>query len=337
MTHRRSDCGILTAPSQEVVPLVRSVLVLQTVVPCVLLLWLWWSRPWSRADGALRVTLVLGVIAALGLATPWLSLPPFVCSLWLVVWPFAAVRAWRRMVATDAAGWRLWWRRAVVALLAGGVAAAWTTAALAVDGRRVPVGHVLDLACPLGPGAYRVVNGGSRLFVNAHLATLEPAPRVAPWRGQSYGLDLVQIDGFGRRARRLLSPNVSDYFIYGQSVLAPCDGRVVAAVDGRPDMTVGARDPDREHLAGNYVRLACGAYDVLLAHLQPGSVRVDAGDAVSTGTLLGFVGNSGNTDEPHLHISAQRRAGDEPPIGGQPVWITIEGRFGIRNDRVGCD
>src|SRR3954471_18618605 len=38
------------------------------------------------------------------------------------------------------------------------------------------------------------------------------------------------------------------------------------------------------------------------AHLQPGSLKVHVGDRVRAGQVLGLVGNSGNTDFPHLHF-----------------------------------
>lgn len=40
----------------------------------------------------------------------------------------------------------------------------------------------------------------------------------------------------------------------------------------------------------------------LYAHLVPGSVAVSVGQVVSQGQLLGRLGNSGNTDGPHLHF-----------------------------------
>ena len=38
------------------------------------------------------------------------------------------------------------------------------------------------------------------------------------------------------------------------------------------------------------------------AHMRPGSLRVKLGDQVTVGQLLGNVGNSGNSSEPHLHM-----------------------------------
>ena len=36
--------------------------------------------------------------------------------------------------------------------------------------------------------------------------------------------------------------------------------------------------------------------------MQPGSLRVEVGDRVRRGQVLGLLGNTGNTDAPHLHF-----------------------------------
>ena len=38
-----------------------------------------------------------------------------------------------------------------------------------------------------------------------------------------------------------------------------------------------------------------------LAHMKMGSVRVKTGDTVKAGQVIGLLGNSGNSDAPHLH------------------------------------
>jgi murein DD-endopeptidase MepM/ murein hydrolase activator NlpD len=43
----------------------------------------------------------------------------------------------------------------------------------------------------------------------------------------------------------------------------------------------------------------------LYDHLRAGSLAVGVGDAIRAGQLLGRVGNSGNTSEPHLHLQVQ--------------------------------
>lgn len=40
----------------------------------------------------------------------------------------------------------------------------------------------------------------------------------------------------------------------------------------------------------------------LYAHFKPGSVRVRKGEYVRRGQVLGLVGTSGNSSEPHLHF-----------------------------------
>ena len=52
------------------------------------------------------------------------------------------------------------------------------------------------------------------------------------------------------------------------------------------------------------------------AHLQPGSLRVKVGDKVKRGQVLGLLGNSGNSTEPHLHFS----------IGDGPAAVTANSR-----------
>lgn len=45
---------------------------------------------------------------------------------------------------------------------------------------------------------------------------------------------------------------------------------------------------------------------MLLAHMKKGSLVVKEDIPVKTGDLIGQVGNSGNTSEPHLHIHARQ-------------------------------
>ena len=58
---------------------------------------------------------------------------------------------------------------------------------------------------------------------------------------------------------------------------------------------------------GNYVLIDHGNREYsLYAHMQPGSVHVRPGDSVAAGTLLGRLGSSGNSTEPHLHFHVCR-------------------------------
>lgn len=86
--------------------------------------------------------------------------------------------------------------------------------------------------------------------------------------------------------------------------------------------------------AGNHVILDCGEFVVLLAHLRQGSVQVTVGQTVGKAQVIGQVGNSGNTSEPHLHIHAQRRGAAGTPLSGEPLWVLFETGFLVRNQIV---
>jgi len=103
-------------------------------------------------------------------------------------------------------------------------------------------------------------------------------------------------------------------------------------LDGVPDAPLGV--PDRAHMAGNFVRIRCGAFEVLVGHLAPGSVRARVGAIVKPQDAIGRVGNTGNTDAPHLHVHAQRPSLTSDPLAGDPLPVAFEGRYLLRGDRV---
>jgi hypothetical protein len=178
-----------------------------------------------------------------------------------------------------------------------------------------------------------VANGGGTETVNAHLMTLDPAvTRFRGYRGQSFGIDIVRLNKAGRTTNGLHPADPARYAIFDDPLYAPCSGRVVAARSDRPDMPVPRMD--RDYLLGNHVVLACGAVHVVLAHFRQGTVRLRPGMTVSTGQYLGRVGNSGNSQEPHLHLHAQTPGSQSQPIAGEPLPIRINGRDLVRNDRL---
>ena len=95
----------------------------------------------------------------------------------------------------------------------------------------------------------------------------------------------------------------------GVAVLAAAPGVVRGMRDGRPDISVS--DPGAPPLDG----MDCGnglaiqhadGYETQYCHLKQGSLLVQPGDRVETGTPLGEVGLSGNTEFPHLHLTLRR-------------------------------
>ena len=100
------------------------------------------------------------------------------------------------------------------------------------------------------------------------------------------------------------------YYSYGKAVLAVADGRVVIARDGLPENIPGHGDAFHpavpitlETVAGNTITLDLGGGQfAYYMHLQPGSLRVKAGDRVRRGQVLARIGASGDAREPHLHF-----------------------------------
>ena len=306
---------------------------LQLVVPLLFVGWIGFVPTRSILGFCIQVVGVAVALLAVGLIGLWL-LPP-----WWTPWVFgglllAAVVAgwWRRspFISKFPSGWMAWLSTGVFTTVGG-----WGSyqAMIAIDGRLPQQGPVVDLAFPLKGGEFLIVNGGSSIVLNAHLMTLDTsAKRFQAYRGQSYGIDIVKINSWGLRADGVLPPRPSAYFIYGSRVYAPCTGEVIAAFDGVQDMQIPRMD--REHMAGNYVMLRCEQADVLLGHLQSGSVSVTFHQPVSVGQIIAKVGNSGNTGEPHLHIHAQRAGTASAPLSGAPLPSRFGGRFLLRNDRI---
>ncbi|MFB9950594.1 M23 family metallopeptidase [Rhizobium puerariae] len=169
------------------------------------------------------------------------------------------------------------------------------------------------LAFPLESGRFVVSQGGGIGLLNYH----------SHHRAQRYALDITAVNAAGFRASGLLPEDPARYVIFGKRVLSPCAGTVIAASDGLPDLRPPTRD--RDNLAGNHVVLSCHGLDILLAHLRRGTIAVEPGARVRVGELLGEVGNSGNTTEPHLHLHAV------DPETGAGVQMAFDGVVPVRN------
>ena len=152
--------------------------------------------------------------------------------------------------------------------------------------------------------------GGNSVESNYHAVTPD----------QRWAYDLVMAPYFSG------SETLTDYGCYGTPVLAPADGFVTLAVNDQPDEMPGKSSNNIDNPGGNEVGIRLdetGTY-LLIAHMRPGSVRVEAGDRVSEGQPIGECGNSGNTSEPHIHIHHQRQDPADFPIGfaeGLPLYF----------------
>jgi hypothetical protein len=105
---------------------------------------------------------------------------------------------------------------------------------------------------------------------------------------------------------------MSSYAYYGSPIRAVADGEIVAVFDELQDQVPGANPPEGsltlDQYGGNYVverfEQNGRTYYAFYAHLKPGTAKaaVTVGQTVSAGDLVGELGNSGNTDGPHLHF-----------------------------------
>ena len=145
---------------------------------------------------------------------------------------------------------------------------------------------------------------------------------------QRYAYDFVVMDDepkTGEGDRKALS----GYFCHGMDVLAPADGRVVEARDGRRDSrTNGARAYcDGADIRGNFVVIDHGSGEFsLTAHLLPGSLSVKVGDEVRQGQPIARCGNSGNTSQPHIHFQLQSGRSFYSSAGLPVAFCGIEAR-----------
>jgi murein DD-endopeptidase MepM/ murein hydrolase activator NlpD len=172
----------------------------------------------------------------------------------------------------------------------------------------VPNGAV-NMKYPLKNGKYLVTASG-------HFFTIHATPI------EKYALDIVRF------------PSVGSYFKFHQTdlrknetyntpVYSPCTGNIRKMRDGIDDQPIGIKSP--EEGGGNFVVIRCPNFDVMMAHFKKGSFKIKLNDKVQVGEEIALIGNSGNTDGPHLHIMAYLT--NDSTGEHTPLPITFGGRY----------
>jgi murein DD-endopeptidase MepM/ murein hydrolase activator NlpD len=188
-----------------------------------------------------------------------------------------------------------------------------------VDGHSVAVTKTLPIRSGASKTKFRFPLAGT------WFAAVGPTPHTAHrWAlPEEFAYDIAKL-GADNSSHRGDGRRFADYYAYGAPVMAAADGVVVAAANDQPEDLGLLRRPeesaeaygvrvqerqatlltkDTRAIVGNYVVLDYGNGEFsLYAHLQPGSVRVKAGERVVVATVLGKLGSSGNSTEPHLHF-----------------------------------
>ncbi|HXF30845.1 MAG TPA: M23 family metallopeptidase, partial [Solirubrobacterales bacterium] len=194
----------------------------------------------------------------------------------------------------------------------------------AVVDREAPV-----IAPPLrGPG-WVAINGCCDEYTSHRSSLL--SINGALHEGERYAIDFVQMTPQGRITD---GPGdvLANYPFYGDEVLSATAGKVVGVQNGLPDGPIDFELAPREaaDAGGNHVvvQVGPGVY-AFYAHLIPSSVMVKVGRQVKVGQPLGLLGNSGNSNAPHLHFQLM----DGPsPLGSEGIpytfsSFTAEGRL----------
>ncbi len=309
------------------------VMLTQLVLPLLLLVWLalFPASGWLRG---LQLISVASILLGISLAALWVMPPFWMPYLYALLFVLISVSQLikhrlfsRRSAQTSAAN-------TITTLLVAGLGVLCSYLAYqALKGRTLPDEEHVDIAPPFTAGHYLVAHGGSTAMINVHLKTLDQTvERYLPWHGQSKALDIFRITPLGLHKDGWLPSDPARYTTFGTTVVAPCRGRIARVVDGIKDMPVPQMN--RAHMAGNYIAIDCGEFYVFLAHLRAGSIEITTGKRVETGDPLAQMGNSGNSSEPHLHVHAQRGLPVDSPLGGEPLWMTINGQFLQRNSRL---
>ena len=144
------------------------------------------------------------------------------------------------------------------------------------------------------------------------------------WNGvtrtpERYAQDIFLVDPVTGQAASGNASFAKNFFGYGREVYAVANGTVADVHDGEPDNPIIYRQESLSlaTLAGNSVIIDIGDRKyACYGHLIPGSIRVKKGDAVIEGQVIGLLGNSGNTDIPHLHFQV---------VTGTPSLLGAEG------------
>ena len=253
------------------------------VLPVGLLLWQWLGVESCRLNWLLKSLLVGGYFAALIVIAPWSIAPYYLRYVYLALYVLLVVLTLPtlgRLPWWPAGGWGGWPVTGLYTLLALffiGVTL------YGLGGYRLPPVEPVKLALPLRGGVYLIVNAGSNPLLNPHLKTLNNQD----YRGQSYALDILQLNAWGTRADGILPRELDRYRIFGEPVYAPCAGVVKSTENTLPDLTPPTMD--KQNKPGNYVLLACQDAEVLLAHLRRGSVTVRPGTYSSVDVIMALV------------------------------------------------
>ncbi|MDD5143075.1 M23 family metallopeptidase [Methanoregula sp.] len=135
---------------------------------------------------------------------------------------------------------------------------------------------------------------------------------------QRYAQDFLYLDPVTGKAYHDDMTIARNFYGFEKELFAVSNGTVSYARDGIPDIEITTQKPapSFDTALGNGVVIDLGNNKyACYGHMVNGSVRVKTGDTVTTGQVIGLMGNTGNSDAPHLHF--QVITGSSSPLGGE--------------------
>jgi hypothetical protein len=167
----------------------------------------------------------------------------------------------------------------------------------------VSVGRpAIVLASPLR-GPRWVAFNGCCASITSHRGAIMPV-NGRPLAAERFAIDWVQLTPDGHLYKG--DPEkLESYPGYGAPIYAAGSGVVVNLYDEADEQVPShpAAGIVPANIGGNMVVIDMGAGQyAFYAHLQRGKLKVKLGDRVKAGQEIGFLGNTGNSDGPHLHF-----------------------------------
>ncbi|MEO6848930.1 MAG: urea transporter [Chthoniobacterales bacterium] len=178
---------------------------------------------------------------------------------------------------------------------------------------------------------FRIAQLTEARFPDSDLPTLAP-PFDGEWivtqgfegklthRGAwQHALDFEVADSTHKPARPK-SSELKDFPSFEAPIVAPSDGKIISIIDDVADNPIGENNLSDNWGNSILMELSPGLY-VQLSHFRRQGIRVREGDRVRRGQLLGYLGNSGRSPLPHLHLQMQTI----PEIGAPTIPFRFHG------------
>ncbi|MDD1694874.1 MAG: M23 family metallopeptidase [Methanoregula sp.] len=146
---------------------------------------------------------------------------------------------------------------------------------------------------------------------------------------QRYAQDFLYLDPATGTAFSGDIEHASNFYGLGKELYAVGNGTVVYTRDGVQDIEITTQKPPKsvDTALGNGVVIDLGNRKyACYGHMVNGSVRVKVGDTVTEGQVIGLMGNTGNSDAPHLHFQVIT---DNPSVLGGEGYPIVYRSFNV--------